>query len=356
MTEYVTKDSGERQEYKSGMRRDLEKGKPRFDLTQPVGIPYEEQMLTRFAALLGRGAEKYGDRNWEKGEGEEELKRAYSSAFRHFMQWMAGETDEDHAAAVWFNITMVETIKYKMEQQSKAELSEIPLGKRPKVSYGVNISKFAVDPEKLYNNMRSYLGIPPIYVDPKTCPVCNEKLIHTVNYRCCPNGDGEFKKYTENTNAWEWISKPAVPEQRFPVSEEWLAEPIKVEMLRCPVCNQILMDDGRCVDGHGWMASNGAWMKPQTFAFHQGLLVNNTTCYIPSCACKAETPIPATTTVKGGIKWGVKYPYKTKAENEGTLRFCDICSHRMMRIHGDDGVWVCSNLHCSDYMGGSKCE
>ena len=96
------------------MVRDTEEGKPRFDLMVPVGVPYREQMLTRFAALLARGAEKYGDRNWEKGNGQEELNRARSSAFRHFMQWFCGETDEDHASAVFFNVIQVETLKYKM--------------------------------------------------------------------------------------------------------------------------------------------------------------------------------------------------------------------------------------------------
>ena len=32
---FETKDSGQRQEYKSGMKRDLQDGKPRFDLLTP---------------------------------------------------------------------------------------------------------------------------------------------------------------------------------------------------------------------------------------------------------------------------------------------------------------------------------
>jgi hypothetical protein len=113
---FETKDSGARQEYDSGMVRDLETGKPRFDLMMPQGVPYGEQMLTRYAALLARGAEKYGDRNWEKAEGEEELVRARSSAFRHFVQWLCGEDDEDHAAAVMFNLTMAEYVRRRLRQ------------------------------------------------------------------------------------------------------------------------------------------------------------------------------------------------------------------------------------------------
>lgn len=117
MTDFTTKDSGERQSYASGMQRDTERGKPRFDLLMPKGVPFEAQMLTRFAALMARGAEKYDARNWEKADSSDELERYHSSAFRHFMQWVAGETDEDHAAAVMFNLLAAETLKYKLAQE-----------------------------------------------------------------------------------------------------------------------------------------------------------------------------------------------------------------------------------------------
>lgn len=117
MTEFITKDSGERAEFESGMRRDTEAGKPRFDLMLPEGVPYEEQMLTRYAALLGRGAEKYDERNWEKANSKAELDRMKSSAFRHFIQWLTGERDEDHAAAVIFNIVAAETTALKVQPE-----------------------------------------------------------------------------------------------------------------------------------------------------------------------------------------------------------------------------------------------
>lgn len=108
---YVTKDSGKREEYASGMVRDVNGDKPRYDLILPEGIPYEDQFLTRIAGLLTRGAVKYGERNWEKASGEEEMKRFRASAFRHLMQWMCGEEDEDHAAAVVFNLLAYETVR-----------------------------------------------------------------------------------------------------------------------------------------------------------------------------------------------------------------------------------------------------
>lgn len=110
---YETKDSGSRAEYASGMVRDTEEGKARFDLLFPENVPYAAQMLTRFADLMARGAKKYEARNWEKARGLEELARYKSSALRHLTQWLAGETDEDHAAAVMFNLTAAETVKWR---------------------------------------------------------------------------------------------------------------------------------------------------------------------------------------------------------------------------------------------------
>lgn len=111
---FETKDSGQRAEYDSGMVRDTEEGKPRFDLLLPEGVPYREQVLTRFAELMARGAQKYNARNWELAQGREELARYKSSALRHLMQWATGEEDEDHAAAVMFNLLAGETVKFKM--------------------------------------------------------------------------------------------------------------------------------------------------------------------------------------------------------------------------------------------------
>lgn len=121
MTEFVTKDSGKREQYVTGMQRDTQEGKARFDLMFPMGVPYEEQFLTRFAQLLARGATKYTERNWEKAATQEELDRFRASAARHLTQWMAGDQDEDHAAAVVFNLLAYETTFYKVNQVETTE-------------------------------------------------------------------------------------------------------------------------------------------------------------------------------------------------------------------------------------------
>ena len=113
---FITKDSGKRQEYKSGMVRDLQDGKPDFSLIF-TDMPYEDMPITRWAALMTRGAEKYGRRNWQVADSLEELERFKASALRHMMQWMAGEEDEDHMAAVMFNLNAAEFVKFKLSEK-----------------------------------------------------------------------------------------------------------------------------------------------------------------------------------------------------------------------------------------------
>lgn len=107
MSDFVTKDSGKRHSFKSGMLRDVQSGKPRYDLL-------DRSMLKRWAELMARGAEKYGENNWKKASTEEELRRFESSALRHLFQLLDGETDEDHAAAVMFNVAGMEMVKAKL--------------------------------------------------------------------------------------------------------------------------------------------------------------------------------------------------------------------------------------------------
>lgn len=115
---YVTKDSGKRQDYASGMRRDVQEGKPRFDLLLVDGVPFEEQFLTRWASLMERGAVKYGERNWQLANSQEELDRFRASAIRHLMQWATGDVSEDHAAATAFNLLAYETTKRRVAEPS----------------------------------------------------------------------------------------------------------------------------------------------------------------------------------------------------------------------------------------------
>lgn len=86
------KDSGERREFETGSVRDTAEGKGRFDLLSVTA-------LVRDAQHMENGANKYSDRNWEKGQ---PLSVYINSALRHIVKLMLGLKDEDHAsAAVW---------------------------------------------------------------------------------------------------------------------------------------------------------------------------------------------------------------------------------------------------------------
>lgn len=102
---FIVKDSGQRETFSGGMQRDVTTGK--IDASLCLDGP----MFDRWAVHLTKGAVKYDKRNWMKAAGEEEFNRFRESALRHFLQWFRGEVDEDHAAAVYFNINGAEYVK-----------------------------------------------------------------------------------------------------------------------------------------------------------------------------------------------------------------------------------------------------
>lgn len=109
---FEVKDSGARHSFDSGMVRDVTDGKIGWHRVA------DGPMLRRWAEHLAKGARKYPDvapgvANWTLAEGDAELARFRESAFRHFMAWFYGEQDEDHAAAVYFNINGAEDVRAK---------------------------------------------------------------------------------------------------------------------------------------------------------------------------------------------------------------------------------------------------
>ena len=107
----MIKDSGNRTEFETGAVRDMAQGKGRCDLLPPLA-------LLRLARHFEAGAEKYGDRNWEKGI---PLHSFIDSAIRHVLRYMAGHDDEDHlCAAAWNLICAMET------EEKMPEMVDIP--------------------------------------------------------------------------------------------------------------------------------------------------------------------------------------------------------------------------------------
>ena len=111
------KDSGERQEFKTGAVRDCQAGKGRYDL-----LP--TRAIRRLAKHYENGAVKYGDNNWLKGI---PLKRMLDSAMRHLFKALEGQTDEDHLTAAAWNILGIVELQERIEEGLlPKELDDIP--------------------------------------------------------------------------------------------------------------------------------------------------------------------------------------------------------------------------------------
>jgi hypothetical protein len=113
---FTIKDSGKREQFESGMQRDTQEGKVDY-WRVPIG-----PMFKRWAEHVTKGAVKYPDvqpgvPNWTLAAGEAELHRFKASAFRHFIQWLNGDRDEDHAAAVIFNVNGAEYVREKLSNE-----------------------------------------------------------------------------------------------------------------------------------------------------------------------------------------------------------------------------------------------
>ncbi len=94
-TECSLADSGARKTFDTGAIREmLPKEKGRCDL-----LPASS--LLRLAKHYAAGAEKYSDRNWEKGL---PIGAFIDSGLRHLLKYMDGQKDEDHLAATAWNI------------------------------------------------------------------------------------------------------------------------------------------------------------------------------------------------------------------------------------------------------------
>lgn len=111
-------DGGKRITYDVGdALREPSDGKGRYDLISPFG-------LARLARWYEMGANKYSDRNWEKGM---PFSRYLDSALRHLNKFLMGMEDEDHLAAAAWNIIAI------MHHQ---ELGQKELDNLPHYSWG----------------------------------------------------------------------------------------------------------------------------------------------------------------------------------------------------------------------------
>ena len=104
-------DSGNRREFDTGAKRDIEEGKGRYDL-----LPWSA--IHQLAVHCELGAKKYGERNCEKGIPIHSL---LDSSIRHLSKYMQGATDEDHLRAAMWNISFAIWM-----EENKPEMQDIP--------------------------------------------------------------------------------------------------------------------------------------------------------------------------------------------------------------------------------------
>ena len=104
------KDSGVREEFKTGSKRDTSIGKGRYDL-----LPF--YAIHRLSRVYENGAVKYGENNWRLGQ---PCSRYLNSSLRHLMKAGAGWKDEDHLAQAMWNIAAI------IETQKMIELNKAP--------------------------------------------------------------------------------------------------------------------------------------------------------------------------------------------------------------------------------------
>jgi hypothetical protein len=114
MNDFRVIDTGDKKEFASGMVRNAATGKIEYDRV------FEGPLFERWAAHLTKGAAIYPDRedgsaNWTLANGPAELIRFRKSAVRHFIQAMRGDDDEDHFAAVCFNLNGMLYVRSRME-------------------------------------------------------------------------------------------------------------------------------------------------------------------------------------------------------------------------------------------------
>jgi len=101
----------------TGSSRSDQTGKGRYDLIPPCA-------LRRLSLRFEGGAACHGERDWEKGMS---VSRCYCSAFRHLMQWASGFSDEDHLAAVMWNISAI-----MFMEENKPEHLDMPFSIKQK--------------------------------------------------------------------------------------------------------------------------------------------------------------------------------------------------------------------------------
>jgi dATP/dGTP diphosphohydrolase len=120
-------DSGERDVKENGFMREPEGQKPDFvPMLTARGLELvPAELIRRIAEHYYQGGLKYEPDNWRRGTDEESLTRNKRSAARHFVAWLYGRGDEDHLAAVTWNMITYEINRQAANvEQAKADVAQ----------------------------------------------------------------------------------------------------------------------------------------------------------------------------------------------------------------------------------------
>jgi len=130
---FVVTDTGNKKEFSTGMVRNSNANKVRYDHL------FRGPMFKRWAAHTWKAEKFYPDAapqvsNWQLAETVEELDRGIESFIGHVVDYMDSlyewlqtgveSSKEDNAAAVYFNINLIENIKLNMAKKKQRELDK----------------------------------------------------------------------------------------------------------------------------------------------------------------------------------------------------------------------------------------
>jgi hypothetical protein len=117
VTKPMVLDSGKRQEFPTGSKRDLQEDKGDPSLLQLISIGFVSK-------ICEIGAKKYGKDNWRKGQ---PLSRFLSSAKRHLDKFALNWQDEPHLEmAIWNLMCLQETKSMIKMGLLPVELDDVP--------------------------------------------------------------------------------------------------------------------------------------------------------------------------------------------------------------------------------------
>lgn len=164
-----------------------DKGKARYDLVPPG--PIQE-----LAELFGKGAEKYGDRNWEKGM---DWGRVFAAMQRHAWSWWGGEeldpVDGQHhlTSVMWCAMVLLEFKRTHPEHDDRPPAD--PDEQLDTWSMSGNLYGFGV-PFKLSECIPSIdVGTP---MRGEETPVVGDEDSGKIWWKSCPSGlaDNDYKE------------------------------------------------------------------------------------------------------------------------------------------------------------------